>query len=66
MRTVRWKDVGFTEAAGEIAFSDMMLAVGPSQIARWKEDPDGRFALSVNAGSDGRKRAALSKFYPSL
>lgn len=66
MRTVRWIDVGFTEAAGEIAFHDMMLAVGPSQIARWRDDPDGRFALSTSHGPDGRKRAALSKFYPSL
>lgn len=66
MRTIRWNDVGFTEAAGEIAFQDMMLAVGPSQIARWKDDPDGRFALSVSPSADGRKRAALVKFYPSL
>ena len=66
MRTIRWTDVGCTEAVGEVAFQDMMLAVGPHQIARWKDDPDGRFALSVHSLSDGRKRAALSKFYPSL
>lgn len=66
MRTIRWTDIGFTENTGEIAYNDMVLAVEPNQIARWKDDPEGRFALSVQAAADGRKRAALSKFYPSL
>lgn len=66
MPTIRWNDIGFTEKTGEIAYNDMILAVEPNQIARWKDDPEGRFALSVQAAADGRKRAALSKFYPSL
>jgi hypothetical protein len=66
MHTVRWTDIDCIESAGEFTYRDMTLAVGPHQIARWKDDPDGRFALSVSASPDGRKKAALVKFYPSL
>ena len=66
MPTVRWSDVDLTEAAGEVAFKDMLISVGTEQIAHWQADPDGRFGIAITTGADGRKTAELAKFYPSL
>ncbi|GGD28504.1 hypothetical protein [Aureimonas glaciei] len=64
MSTVSWKDVTFTETAGPICRGDVTLDITEDHIARWKEDPDGRYA--VMAVSDYVSPVELGKFYPSL
>jgi hypothetical protein len=64
MSTVSWKDVAFTETAGLVSYGDVTLNVTNEHITRWKEDPDGRYA--VMATPDEASPADLGKFYPSL
>jgi hypothetical protein len=64
MSTISWKDVTFTETAGPIRHGDVTLNVTENHIARWKEDPDGRYA--VIAAPDDASPVDLGKFYPSL
>jgi hypothetical protein len=64
MSTVSWKDLAFTETAGPATFGDWTLTVKDEHIARWKEDPDGRYA--VMATPDGVSPVDLGRFFPSL
>ena len=64
MSTVSWKDVAFTETAGPASFGDLTLTIKEEHIVRWKEDPDGRYA--VMPAPEGISPVDLGKFYPSL
>ena len=64
MLTIGWRDVEFGEAPGLVRFRDLMVTLKAEHIARWKDDPDGRFQLRLNA--QGTETAELEKFYPSL
>jgi hypothetical protein len=63
MSTVTWKDLEFASVPGAINFRDRLLNVGEDHIARWQEDPDGRYSLKQSTeGSDPQ----LDRFFPSL
>ena len=64
MSTVSWKDVAFTETAGPASFGDQTLTIRDEHIARWRDDPDGRYA--VTPSPEGVSPVDLGKFYPSL
>ena len=64
MSTVGWKDLAFTQTPGPTSFGDHMLVVTEEHIARWKDDPDGRYAMMPSAES--ASPIDLGKFYPSL
>lgn len=64
MSTVSWKDVAFTENAGPASFGDLTLTIKDEHVVRWKEDPDGRYA--VMPAPEGVSPVDLGKFYPSL
>ena len=62
MTTLGWDNIKFAETPGLVRFRELLVSIGPEHIARWKDDPDGRFQLKyVSAGT-----AELEKFYPSL
>ncbi|WP_156419305.1 hypothetical protein [Aureimonas sp. AU12] len=46
-----------------MTFRQYSLAIGEADIARWEDDPDGRFKLVT---SDDPATAKLGTFYPSL
>jgi len=64
MQTVSWKDISYTEVAGPTSFGNLALRITDEHIARWKEDPDGRYA--VMPAPEGVSPVDLGKFYPSL
>ena len=64
MPTVSWKDIGLKDVAGPTPYRDRMLDLTDANITRWREDPDGRFALpdALEVGEN----VPLEKFFPSL
>ncbi|RYE78861.1 MAG: hypothetical protein EOP19_20930 [Hyphomicrobiales bacterium] len=64
MSTVSWKDVASTETPGPASFGDLTLTITEQNIAQWKDDPDGRFAVMETP--DGVSPVDLGKFFPSL
>jgi hypothetical protein len=63
MQTVSWRDVAHAKTPGPVSFGDYSLDLRTEDIARWVEDPDGRFKLVV---SETLPQAKLGMFYPSL
>jgi hypothetical protein len=64
MPTMGWRDAAFTEASGPVRFRNVTVQIGPQHLARWKDDPDGRFGVTPSAVDP--TKAELGKFYPSL
>jgi hypothetical protein len=63
MLTIGWNDIARAKAPGSVTFRQYSLAIGEADIARWEDDPDGRFKLVT---SDDPATARLGTFYPSL
>jgi len=64
MATVSWRDVAHAKVPGPVTVGDYSLELRSEDIARWVDDPDGRFKLLIG---DARPQAArLGTFYPSL
>ena len=64
MPTLGWDSIGFSEAPGQVRFRDFIVSITEKHIARWKDDPDGRFKLRLT--SEAANTAEPEKFYPSL
>lgn len=64
MPTIGWRDVAHTKVTGPVRFRSVTVHIGAEHVARWTEDPDGRF--KVKSSSSDPTRAELGTFYPSL
>jgi hypothetical protein len=64
MHSIGWREVDYTAMPGIRQVRDFTIMLLPEHIARWKEDPDGRFEVKSSANQNAL--AALGQFYPSL
>ena len=64
MPTIGWNDIAFGDAPGQIRFREFLVSITAEHIARWKDDPDGRYRLKLL--SETARTAEPEKFYPSL
>ncbi|WP_188913137.1 hypothetical protein [Aureimonas endophytica] len=64
MPTIGWRDVAHVEVTGPVRFRSMTVQIRSEHVARWRDDPDGRF--NVHASSADPTVGELGKFFPSL
>ncbi|WP_056499841.1 hypothetical protein [Aureimonas sp. Leaf454] len=64
MRTIGWGDVNHMRDTGAALVENEIVAINGENIAKWMDDPDGRF--EVRAANGNGEPASLGRFCPSL